>query len=133
MRTVPFPLDVRFVRDAEAKLGLRLPLGYVARMCQDNGGSVAVGRDAFVLHPILDTSDRKRLARTCNDIIRETAAARQWRGFPPDALVVGDNGGGDLLVLLPDPAGGCFADPVYWWDHETGELHPAADAFEELA
>lgn len=130
---MPFPLDVRFVRDAEAKLGRRLPLGYVARMCRDNGGQVAVGRDGFSLHPILDTSDRRRLARTCNDIVRETAAARQWPGFPSDALAIGNNGGGDLLVLLPDPAGGRYADAVYWWDHETGELNPAADAFEELA
>jgi hypothetical protein len=126
-------LDVRFVRDAEGKLGRRLPLGYVVSMCRDNGGQVAVSRDVFSLHPILDTSDRKRLARTCNDIVRETAAARQWPGFPPDALAIGNNGGGDLLVLLPDPAGGRYADAVYWWDHETGKLHPAADAFEELA
>ena len=129
---MPFPLEARFVRDAEAKLGRTLPLGYVARMCRDNGGQVAVGRDVFNLHPILDTTDRKRLARTCNDIIRETAAARLWPGFPSEALAVGNNGGGDLLVLLPDPVGGRYADAVYWWDHETGEVYPAADAFEEL-
>ena len=131
---MPFPLDVRFVRAAEAKLGRSLPLGYVARMCRDNGGSVEVGEDLFELHPILDTTDRKRLARSCNDILRETAAAREYQPdqFPPDALAIGNNGGSDLLVLLPDPAGGRYADAVYWWDHETGELHPAADAFEEL-
>jgi hypothetical protein len=25
-----------------------------------------------------------------------------------------------------------FADAVCWWDHETGELHLAADAFDEV-
>jgi hypothetical protein len=130
---MPFPLDVRFVREAEAALGLALPPGYVARMCRDNGGEVAVGQDAFRLHPIRDPSDRKRLARTSNDILRETAAARQrWPGFPPDALAVGSNGAGDMLVLLPDPAGGRYGAEAFWWDHETGELHPAADGFEEL-
>lgn len=131
---MPFPLDFRFVRAAEARLGRSLPLGYVARMCRDNGGAVAVGRDLFQLHPILDTTDRKRLARSCNDILRETAAARKYQPdqFPPDALAIGNNGGGDLLVLVPDADGRRYADAVYWWDHETGELHPAADAFEEL-
>ncbi len=101
-------------------------------MCRANGGDVPVGNDSFTLYPIFDTSDRKRLARTCNDIVRETATARQRPDFPPDALAVGDNGGGDLLVLLPDPDAPRFADPVYWWDHETGELIRVADAFEEL-
>ena len=129
---MPFPLDARFVRNAEEKLGLALPLGYVARMCRDNGGQVAVGRDSFSLHPILDSSDRKRITRTCNDIVRETAAASRWTGFPPEALAIGNNGGGDLLVLVPDPVGVRYADAVYWWDHETGQLHLAANSFEEL-
>jgi hypothetical protein len=47
-------------------------------------------------------------------------------------LAIGNNGGGDLLVLLPDPAGVRYADAVYWWDHETGQLHLAANSFEEL-
>jgi hypothetical protein len=101
-------------------------------MCRSNGGEVRVGTDVFCLYPILDATARKRLARTCNDIIRETAAARQWPDFPPGALAIGDNGGGDKLVFLPAPDAPRFADAVYWWDHETGDLHLAADTFEEL-
>jgi hypothetical protein len=129
---MPFPLDIHFVRQAEAKLGRRLPLAYVARICRENGGEVSVGPDVFVLYPILDTSDRKRLARTCNDIVRETAQAKQWPDFLPDAVAIGDNGGGDKLVFLLDPEASRYAGAVYWWDHETGELHAAADGFEDL-
>ena len=126
-----FPLDVRFVREAEAKLGRVLPTAYVAAMCQDNGGVVKVGRDRFQLYPILDSSDRKRLARTCNDIIRETMSARSWSGFPADALAIGHNGAGDLLVLLPDPSGDRYSDKPSRWDHETGELHVITKTIDE--
>ena len=129
---MPFPIDIKLVRQTEARLGRSLPPGYVARMCRANGGEVRVGRDAFYLHPILDTSDRKRLARTCNDIVRETARARERPRFPPDALAIGNNGGGDLLVFRAGSDAARFADTVYWWDHETGELHKASDDFDEL-
>lgn len=129
---MPFPLEMRFVQEASKKLGRSLPLGYVARMCRDNGGDVEVGNDLFSLYPILDTTDRKRLARTCNDIIRETASARLQPDFPPEALAIGDNGGGDILVLLPDTEAQRFGDAVFWWDHETGELNQVAETFEDL-
>jgi hypothetical protein len=129
---MPFPLDSRFVQQAQQKLGRALPLGYVARMCRSNGGEIPAARDVFNLYPILDTTDRRRLARTCNDILRETAAAREWPDFPPNAVAIGDNGGGDKFVFLPDPDAPRFADAVYWWDHEMGELELVADAFEEL-
>lgn len=127
-----FPLDERFVTETEAKLGRTLPQSYVFRMRRQNGGAVEVSTDVFQLYPILDTSDRKRLARTCNDIIRETAQARKWSEFPPEAIAIGDNGCGDKLVFLADPHEPRFAETVYWWDHETGELNLAAVMFEEL-
>lgn len=129
---MPFPVEIRFVRDAEAKLGRRLPLGYVAAICKLNGGCVSVERDTFYLHTVLDTSDRKRIARTCNDIVRETASAKTWPDFPADAVAIGENGGGDRLVFLPDPDGVRYADAVYWWDHETGSINRVADMFEDL-
>jgi hypothetical protein len=128
-----FPLDIQFVKRAEAKLGRKLPLGYVARMCRDNGGAVAAGPDYWWLYPLFDDSDRKRLKRTCNDIIRETVLARERPRFPADALAIGHNGGGDHLVFLADPETDRYGDAVYWWDHETGELDQVADAFEELS
>jgi hypothetical protein len=130
---MPFPIDIHFVKRAEAKLGRKLPLGYIAKMCRDNGGEVATGTEFWWLYPIFDDSDRKRLKRSCNDIIRETASARQWPAFPTNALAIGHNGGGDLLVFLDDPETDRYADAVYWWDHETGEVSQVADAFEELS
>jgi SMI1 / KNR4 family (SUKH-1) len=128
-----FPLDIQFVNRAEAKLSRKLPLGYIARMCRDNGGEVTTGTEHWWLYPIFDDSDRKRLKRTCNDIVRETGTAREWPHFPPDALAIGHNGGGDQLVLLADQETDRYADAVYWWDHETAELNKVADAFEELS
>jgi hypothetical protein len=102
-------------------------------MCHNSGGEVRIRDDAFTLFPILDSTDRKRLARTCNDVVRETGQARQWRYFPADALAIGDNGCGDKLVFLPDPESQRFGNAVYWWDHETGELHEVTADFDEIA
>jgi hypothetical protein len=65
-------------------------------------------------------------------IVRETASAKEWPDFPGDALAIGANGGGDVLVLLPDPAQDRYGDCVYWWDHETGDLTKVAEDFAEL-
>lgn len=102
-------------------------------MCSENGGEVDTETDHWWLYPIFDDSDRKRLKRTCNDIVRETERMQEWSDFPPDALAIGHNGGGDKLILLADSESDRYADAVYWWDHETGEVDEVADAFEELS
>ena len=129
---MPFPLDRRFVLKAEEKLGRALPLGYVEHLCRNNGGEVAFETDEFTLYPIQDTSDRKRLSRTCNDIVHETRLASKWKGFPDGAVAIGANACGDKLIFLPDPQQARFADTVYWWDHETGTTHLVSTTFEEL-
>jgi hypothetical protein len=129
---MPFAVDIQFVKRAEAKLERALPLGYVAKMCRSNGGEVSTGTGNWWLYPILDDSDKKRLKRTCHDIIRETVAAKQWPDFPTEALAIGHNGGGDKLVLLPEQGSPRFGDSVYWWDHETGELNKVAEDFADL-
>jgi hypothetical protein len=131
---MPFPVDIKYVKQAEEKLGVRLPLSYVASICKENGGVVMAGEDSWSLHPIFDQSDRKRISRTCNDIGRETTSARRgWAGFPADAVAIAANGGGDCLVFVPDPGqAGRLSDAVFLWDHETGELDKVADDFLEL-
>lgn len=128
-----FAVDIAMVKRAESKLGRKLPLGYVAKMCQHNGGEVDAGPDDWVLHPIFDDSDRTRLKRTCNDILHETKWNREnCHAFPEDVLVIGTNGGGDLLVFRADSQSDGFGDAVFWWDHETGELNKVADDFSAL-
>ena len=117
---------------SQAKLGRKLPVGYASKMCRDNGGEVDTDLDVWQLYPILDDGDRKRLKRTCNDIIRETNSAKEWRNFPTNALAIGSNGCGDQLILLADTSSDRYGDAVYWWDHETGDFHKVADDFEHL-
>ena len=120
LRIMAFPVDIQFVERTEAKLGRKLPLGYVVKMCHANGGEVRTCTDSFRLYPIFDDSDKKHLKRTCNDVIRETASAQEWPDFPANALAIGDNGGGDKLVLLAEGESERYSDAIYWWDHETG-------------
>jgi hypothetical protein len=51
---MPFPVDVKYIKRAEEKLGLKLPLSYVASICKHNGGSVSAYEDTWFLHPIFD-------------------------------------------------------------------------------
>ena len=64
------------------------------------------------LHPVFDDSDRKRMGRTANHLVRETAVARGWSGFPAEAIAIGANGSGDRLVLMP--AGERFGEGSLW-------------------
>jgi hypothetical protein len=42
---------------------------------------------------------------------------KDWADIlPGGCIAIADNGGGDLLVLIPGE------DDVQFWDHETGEL-----------
>ena len=124
-----FELAEEWIVETETRLGARLPDAYRAGMMRRNGGSIAVDGEDWELYPIRDGSDRKRLARTCNGILSETAACREWRGFPPKALAIAGNGGGDQLVFLrQDDA---FGPAVHLWMHETGELLLLARDFGE--
>ncbi len=129
---MPFSVDSQFVQQAETKLGRKLPPSYKVRLYRQNGGDVQAGGQTWFLYPIFDTSDKTRLKRTADDICRETRVARTQPGFPADALAIGDNGGGDLLILLAEPGSDRFADQVYWWDHETDAVEPLAEDFSDL-
>ena len=132
---MPFPVDPKWIRQTEEKLGVRFPASFVTAMSKMNGGTVRTRIDNFDLFPFLDASDRKRIQRTCGSIDRETTTAREdWTGFPPDAVAIGANGGGDLLVLIPMPdQPDTLQHTVYWWNHETGAVEPVADDFNDLS
>ena len=114
-----FPVSELQIAAAEKALKRRLPDPLRSRLTRSNGGDITTADDDWVLNPVRDDSDRKRLARSANDIVRETGLARQWPRFPSDGIAVASNGGGDLIVLLPG------SDDPFVWDHETGELSPA--------
>jgi hypothetical protein len=130
---VPFPVDAAFIKAAEQKLGLTFPSMFRGRMMKENGGSIEAGDEDWEMFPISDTSDRKRIARTSNDIVRETIKSREWPGFPPAAVAIASNGAGDLLVFLPkDETPAELAPEVYRWSHEGGEIERIADSFADL-
>ena len=130
---MPFPITAVEIAKTEAKTGFRFPLGMKTRLSSDNGGEVKVGGECWWLIPFLDSTDRKRLARTCNDIVRETAQMRGWGDFPPDAFVIAQNGGGDYLIIRPEPEGSKeLGETIYFWNHETGEPEPVAESLDSI-
>jgi hypothetical protein len=130
---MPFPLDISYVRETEGRLGQELPAAYVASMVTENGGDVHVAGDSWFLHPILDSSDKTRLKRTCNDIVHETKEAREWEGFPAAGVSIAHDGGGNHLILIPEPSyPGRLGEAVFRWDHETGEVDLVAPSFSAL-
>ena len=130
---MPFPVDEKYILQSEQKLGVTFPASFREKMMKENGGSVATPPDAWDLYPFMDTSDKKRLKRTCNDIVRETAVAKEWTGFPQCAVAIGANGCGDQLVLMPSDDPAVLRDAVFWWDHETGEVRKVAEDYKELS
>jgi len=130
---MPFPVDASWIQATESALGVSFPSGFVAKMRRENGGQIRAAQDTWDLYPFRDASDRKRLKRTCNDIVLETRNARDWPDFPPDGIAIGSNGTGDQLILLPDPSAPQNLQPgVFLWDHETGHVGAVADNFLDL-
>ena len=130
---MPFPIAPIEIAKTEAKTGFEFPLGLKSRFAKNNGGEIQLGEDCWQLIPFLDSTDRKRLARTCNDIVRETAKMREWRGFPADAFVIAQNGGGDYLIVRPAAEGSTeLGETIYFWDHETREHEPVVESLDSL-
>ena len=127
---MPFTLDDKFLLSAEEKLGAKLPDSYRQAMMAANGGEVASGLDDWYLYPIMDSTDRKRLARTCNDVVAESMRLAEWERFPRQALAIANNGEGDQLLFLR--SGDRYGPAVYCWSHESGELTKVAEDFAQL-
>lgn len=118
-----FTVDIKFIEKAENELGLTFPNSFKKGISKSNGGEVNTKTDLWEIFPIFDTSDRKRTCRTANHIIRETKAANGWKGFPPKAIAIASNGGGDLAILLPEAQNiNVLEDKVYRWSHETAKV-----------
>lgn len=130
---MPFPVDGIYIKQAEEKLGVEFPSSFRTKMMRDNGGELATEEDDWQLFPFLDSSDKKRLSRTSNDIVRETGLAKKWPNFPSDCIAIASNGSGDLLVFKRGaPPAKKLEEVVYFWSHETGKLEEVASSFSEL-
>ena len=124
---MPFPVASLEIEKTEAKTGFMFPPVFKTCLAASNGGDLVVADDDWVLFPFLDGSDRKRLARSCNDIVSETNRMREWRGFPPEGFAIASNGCGDCLLLLPEKEGSKqLGETIFRFDHETGEMGPVA-------
>lgn len=126
-----FSVEEKYILNTEKELNVRFPDSFRKRMMDSNGEGVTVKQDYFELHPFYDTSDKKRIKRTCNSIFHETITARKGHQFPENLIVIGNNGGGDVLVFKIENDGN-LNNAVFWLDHETRELIFAANDFSEL-
>ena len=134
---MPFPVEPKYIQATEQALGIQLPPRFKARLSAGNGGEILLEPDnedsSFTLLPVFDTSDKKRLRRTCNHIAKETASAREsWHGFPTQAVLIGDNQCGDFLLLLPESPQQ-LGEAVFLWSSDGGELEQVASSIDDLA
>lgn len=87
----------------------------------------------MAIFSILESGRSKNKIRTSNYILRETKLAREWRGFPQQAIVIAENGCGDYLIFLPERDNpNVLAEPIYLWRHETGDVKKIVDIFQDL-
>jgi hypothetical protein len=125
---MPFPVDQKWIDEAETRLGVKLPKSYREAMAPLNGGEIEAMGDVWEMYPVWDKSDKKRLTRTCNDIVRETGTSRSCDGFPQNAVAIATNGCGDQLILLPNENDSSRLDEtVFFWSHETREIEPVLE------
>jgi SMI1 / KNR4 family (SUKH-1) len=123
------PVREDYVAALEQVLGQPLPPALRATLLWQNGGRLGKWR----LHPVRDSSDRRAMKRTAEDIAHLTRLARRQPGFPGDAVSIAHNYSmADQLVLLPDPATGRLSDQVFRWDRTAG-VRPCAASIDEFA
>ena len=128
-----FPITESEIEKTESEIGLRFPESFRRSMMANNGGVALTETDQWELHPFRDTTDRKRLSRTCNHILVETKSAREWRGFPENAVAVAGNGFGDVMMFLPSQERpGFLDDRVYAFWHDSPDIAVLAHDFSEF-
>lgn len=122
---MPFPVEDKWIDEAEQRLGIKLPLSYRELISLENGGEIEALNESWDLYHIWDKSDKNRLKRTCQDIVHETAFHRSCEGFPAKAVAIATNGCGDQLIYLPNETNPQILDEtVFFWSHESREIEP---------
>jgi len=113
---VPFPVSEMHIEREEADLGVLLPIELRNRLRQGNGGEVKVDGEVFYLHRVWDPTDRRRMKRSANHMLRETITARKLTGFPPGAVSLAVNNYGDRLIVRP------LRETIEGWSREDGSI-----------
>jgi len=131
---MPFPVEEKYIVEAENELKVKFPISFRNKMKDSNGGEIEIEDDVWNLFPFFfDKSDKKRISRTCNDIIKETKISKEWNGFPDNAVAIGENGCGDKLVFILKTENTQELDKtIYVWQHENNKLIKVADTFNKL-
>lgn len=116
-------VEIRYIEELEKEIGLKFPDIYKARMVEQNGGVIETKEYDWHLFPFFDKSDPVKIMSTCDHIGIETRNAKVWDEFPEDAVAIGKNEYGDLIILSPDQdQQGMLSEIVYLWVRETGEV-----------
>lgn len=128
---MPFPIELKYIIEAEKEAGFKFPKIFKEKMQKENGGEYFAEDEDWFLFPFFDKSSTKRLSRTCNHILLETKKAKEWENFPKNAFVIGENQSGDFLILKekePKELG----DEIYIWYHDNGEVIKVAQSINEF-
>jgi hypothetical protein len=117
------PVDDERIAETEARLGRPLPEGFRELTKQSNGGtSIKVGGTSFDVYAVWDPSDRKRMGRSANHVIRETESMYRDLGdfLPAGGVILASNAGGDPLIQLPDGM-------LVVWSFRTHKVRPVPE------
>ena len=98
---MPFPVEEKYIKAAEEELGVTFPDSVRASFMKMNGGEFSNGELDWDFYPFFDKSDRKRISRTANHIVRETMEARKWHNFPKRGVAMGRDGYGNQIIMRP--------------------------------
>lgn len=129
---MPFPVEEKYILQTESELNVIFPVEFKSRMMKLNGGELITRKHEFELYPFFDKSDRKRISRTCNHIVLETKNAREWTGFPINAVAIGSDGSGNQIILTHN-GNGILTDEIYFWDHEEESVEKIAESIDKLS
>jgi hypothetical protein len=128
---MPLPVSLATIAETEAELGVSFSASFKLHMSRCNGGEVSIDDEVWWLFPFRDSTDRRTIRRTAEDIRRETQTAQQdGLGFPADGIAIAHNGSGDLLFLRRE--GDRLQDEVWVFRLHGGELSVALNDVDEL-
>ena len=128
-----FDVSEKYVIETEQKLGVVFPKSYRDSIMEINGGMVVSPQGeeegVWFLFSICDKSDKNRLRRTAQDIVRENEAAWNYYGMPDNLYSIG--GDNSEYIVFQKTQSGKLDDAVYLYHPSYGVKLLSSD-FSEL-